>query len=41
MAGWLEHQTLNRENPGSNPLTAIFEFGQFFSLHIVTDHWAA
>ena len=28
---WLEHQTLNRENLGSNPLAAVSKHGQLRS----------
>lgn len=29
MAFWLEHRTLIRENPGSNPHAAVSKLGQF------------
>ena len=35
VALWLEHQTLNRENHGSNPLAALAsKIGQFHLLHV-------
>ena len=38
VAQWLEHRTLNRENPGSNPLAAVSKFWQFRSTHFATVH---
>ena len=32
----LEHRTLTRDNPGSNPLAAVTKLGQFRSLHIAS-----
>ena len=29
VAQWLEHGTLSRENPGSNPLATVSKVGQF------------
>ena len=38
VAQQLEHQSLNRENPGSNPLATVSKLGQFRSPHIATFH---
>ena len=40
MALWLEHGTLTRENPGSNPLAGISKLGQFCLLHFTSVHSA-
>ena len=36
MVLWLEHRTLNRENPGSDPLAVVSKRGQFRSLQIAS-----
>ena len=38
MESGLEHRTINRENPGSNPLAAISKLGQFHSLNVASLH---
>ena len=40
VARWLEYQTLDRENPGSNPLAAVSKLGQFRSPHFASVHAA-
>ena len=40
MAQRLERRTLNRENPGSNPLAADSKLWQFRSSHVATAHSA-
>ena len=36
----LEHGTLNQKNPGSNPLAAVLNFGQFCPFHTASFHAA-
>ena len=40
MALWLEHRTLTRENPASNPLAVVSKFGQFCSPHVASEYLA-
>ena len=35
---WLEHRTLNRENPSSYPLAAVSKLWQYHSPHVATVH---
>ena len=37
---WLEHRTLNQENPGSDPLAAVSKLWQFHSFHVAPGYSA-
>ena len=40
VAQWLEHQTLSRQNLGSNPLVVISKLQHFCSLLTASVYWA-
>ena len=38
VALWLEHRTLDQDNPGSNPLAAVSKLGQLYTPHVASAH---